>query len=52
MSHMEDDYYQFDEMHHMLIGERSRRTFKIGDVVRIKVLNADIANRTIDFSLV
>ena len=52
MSNMEDDYYQFDEMHHMLIGERRRRTFRIGDSVRIKVLNADIANRTIDFSLV
>ncbi|HOM42413.1 MAG TPA: ribonuclease R [Bacillota bacterium] len=52
MSNMEDDYYQFDEMHHMLIGERRRRTFRIGDSVRIKVLNVDIANRTIDFSLV
>lgn len=52
MSNMEDDYYQFDEMHYMLIGERRRRTFRIGDSVRIKVLNADIANRTIDFSLV
>jgi len=52
MSSMEDDYYQFDEMHHMLIGERRRRTFRIGYSVRIKVLNADIANRTIDFSLV
>ena len=52
MSNMEDDYYQFDETHHMLIGERRRRTFRIGDSVRIKVLNADIANRTIDFSLV
>ena len=52
MSNMEDDYYQFDEMHHMLIGERRRRTFRIGDSVRIKVLNADIANRTIDFSLI
>jgi len=36
----------------MLIGERRRRTFRIGDSVRIKVLNVDIANRTIDFSLV
>lgn len=52
MSNMEDDYYQFDETHHMLIGERRRRTFRIGDSIRIKVLNADIANRTIDFSLV
>lgn len=51
MSNMEDDYYQFDEVHHMLIGERRRRTFRIGDNVRIRVLNADVANRTIDFVL-
>lgn len=51
MSDIEDDYYLFDEVHHMLIGERTRRTFRIGDNVRIKVQNADIATRTIDFVL-
>lgn len=52
MSNMEDDYYQFDEIHHMLIGERRKRTFRIGDSVRIRVQNADISSRTIDFVLV
>jgi len=52
MSNMEDDYYQFDEVHHMLIGERHRRTFRIGDNVRIRVQNADITSRTIDFVLI
>jgi len=52
MSNMEDDYYQYDEVHHMLIGERRRRTFRIGDDVRIRVQNADITSRTIDFVLV
>jgi ribonuclease R len=51
MSNMEDDYYQFDEVHHILIGERHRRTFRIGDSIRIRVLNADITTRTIDFVL-
>ncbi len=52
MSNMEDDYYQYDEVHHTLVGERKRKTFRIGDNVRIRVQNADIANRTIDFVLV
>ncbi|HYE83513.1 MAG TPA: ribonuclease R [Clostridia bacterium] len=52
MSNMEDDYYQYDEVHHTLIGERKRKTFRIGDNVRIRVQGADIANRTIDFVLV
>lgn len=51
MSNMEDDYYQFDEVHHMLIGERQRKTFRIGDSVRIRVQSVDIASRTIDFVL-
>ncbi|KUO77527.1 MAG: ribonuclease R [Clostridia bacterium BRH_c25] len=51
MSNMEDDYYQYDEVHHTLIGERKRKTFRIGDNVRIRVLSSDIANRTIDFVL-
>ncbi|MGE5629753.1 MAG: ribonuclease R [Caulobacteraceae bacterium] len=52
MSDMEDDYYQYDEVHHTLVGERRRRTFRIGDSVRIRVQNADIAARNIDFVLV
>lgn len=52
MSNMEDDYYQYDEIHHMLIGERRKRTFRIGDSVRIRVQNADISSRTIDFVLI
>jgi ribonuclease R len=52
MSNMEDDYYQYDEVHHALIGERKRRTFRIGDNVRIRVQNADINSRTIDFVLI
>lgn len=52
ISNIEDDYYMYDEVHHMLIGERKKRTFKIGDEVRIKVASVDIASRTIDFVLI
>ncbi|MFZ5354698.1 MAG: ribonuclease R [Bacillota bacterium] len=52
ISNMEDDYYIFDEKHHMLIGERLKKTYKIGDVVKIRVVRADISTRTIDFILV
>lgn len=52
MSDIEDDYYLYDEVHHILVGERTRRTFRIGDSVRIKVQNSDIATRTIDFVLI
>ncbi len=52
MSNMEDDYYQYDEVHHMLLGERRKRVFRIGDSVRIRVQNADTSSRTIDFVLI
>lgn len=50
ISNIEDDYYLFDDKHHMLIGERTKKTYKIGDVVKIKVVRADVTSRSIDFS--
>ena len=52
ISNMEDDYYIFDEKNHSLIGERRKRTFRIGDVVKISVSKADPQARTIDFALI
>jgi len=51
ISALEDDYYVHDEKHHCLIGERTRKIYRLGDLARIKVLNASVANRTIDFIL-
>lgn len=49
ISAIEDDYYVYDEKHHCLIGERTRKIYRLGDSVRIKVAGASVANRTIDF---
>ncbi|MGB3964538.1 MAG: ribonuclease R, partial [Tepidanaerobacteraceae bacterium] len=43
VSHMEDDYYHFNEKTMALIGERTGKTFRIGDVVQVKVYNVNIA---------
>ncbi len=51
ISALEDDYYVYDEKHHCLIGERTRKIYRLGDTVRIKVLGASLAKRTIDFVL-
>ena len=52
MSSMEDDYYIYDDKHYCLIGERTRKTYRIGDSVTIMVTRADVAARQIDFILV
>jgi len=45
------DYYHFDEIRHVLSGERSGRKFRISDQVSVKVLSVSLAERKIDFEL-
>ena len=51
VSNMTDDYYQFAEGQMAMIGERSGNVFRIGDSVKIKVVNVDVEQRMIDFKL-
>jgi len=44
-----DDYYVYSEQDHTLTGERTNRRFRLGDKVRIKVINASVPRRQIDF---
>jgi ribonuclease R len=46
-----DDYYQYHENRYCLVGERTHRTFRIGDEVRVKVDRVDVERRHIDFGL-
>ncbi|MBF8981943.1 ribonuclease R [Lutibacter sp. B2] len=52
MSSLIDDYYIYDEENYLLIGERTKKTYRIGDDVKIKVIKADIDQREIDFMIV
>ncbi len=47
-----DEYFIYDEERKRLIGERSNKTYKIGDKVTIKVKRASKLLRQIDFELV
>jgi len=47
-----DDYYLFDEVRQKLIGERTRRVFQIGQEVRVRLKEVNIARRHINFELV
>lgn len=51
VSTMDDDYYQFDENTYALIGERTKKTYHIGDALEIVVLKANLVERTVDFAL-
>lgn len=52
MSNLEDDYYIYDEKHLSLIGERTKKIYRLGDEVKIKVSKVDIEFREIYFELV
>ncbi|OEC34283.1 ribonuclease R [Pseudomonas cuatrocienegasensis] len=45
------DYYHFDPVHHRLAGERTGRSFRLGDSVEVKVMRVDLDERKIDFEL-
>lgn len=46
------DYYHFDPVHHCLSGERSGRSFRLGDSVVVQVMRVDLDERRIDFELI
>lgn len=52
MGGLTDDYYHFDEKHMALIGERTSKVFRIGDEVKVRVANVNMAEHTIDFEMV
>ncbi len=51
-SNMIDDYYYFDEDKYYIIGEHTNKVYRLGDTVKIIVINTDLVKRTIDFMLV
>ena len=46
------DYYNFEAAHHRLVGERTRRVFRLGDRLNVIVTRVDVDERKIDFDLV
>lgn len=52
LTSLHDDYYHFQEDRYCLVGERTRKQFRVGDPVRVKVERVDVERRHIDFGLV
>ena len=43
-----DDYYNFDSKRYLLVGERSKKIYRLGQHVTVKVANVSIPKREID----
>lgn len=51
ISELQGDFYVFLEKQLALVGRRTKRTFRIGQPVRVKLTNVNVEQKEIDFSL-
>ena len=51
ISGLANDYYHFDAVKHRLVGERTRRSFRLGDKLWVRVMNVNLDERKVDFEL-
>jgi len=49
---MKDDHYQFDQDQYAMIGNKSKTMYQLGDEVIVKVKNADLTKKHLDFYMV
>ena len=49
---IKDDYYTFDEKQYALVGEISKSILQLGDEVIVKVKNADLVKKQLDFHFI
>jgi ribonuclease R/exosome complex exonuclease DIS3/RRP44 len=49
---IKDDYYQFDQDEYALIGQATKNKYQLGDEVVVKVKQADLVKKHLDFSLI
>jgi ribonuclease R len=47
-----DDYYTFDDKQYALVGEISKNVLQLGDEVWVKVKNADLVKKQLDFNYI
>ncbi|MGG7055296.1 ribonuclease R [Nitrosomonas sp. ANs5] len=52
ISELPSDYFHHDPVKHVLRGERSGKSFRLGDRLRVKLVRVDLETRKIDFVLV
>jgi ribonuclease R len=48
---LRNEYYHFDATRHTLTGEHSRKSFRLGDKVTVRVVRVDLDEKKIDFEM-
>jgi ribonuclease R len=48
---LSDDYYELDKKTYSLIGQKTKKRFRLGDKVRFKVIKGDLERKILDYAL-
>jgi ribonuclease R len=51
VSDLGNDYFHFDPARHQLMGERTRKRYRLGDRLQVEVVRVDLDTSRIDFTL-
>ena len=46
------DYFEFDEKNYCIIGQRTRKRYRLGDHVKVKVVRCNLEKKQMDYELV
>lgn len=46
------DFFTLDKKNFRIVGERTKKTFSLGDKIKVKLMSANLEERMLDFSLV
>ncbi|MDO4755294.1 MAG: ribonuclease R [Parabacteroides sp.] len=49
---LKDDFYEFDEKNYCLIGRRTKQIYRLGDAITIKIAQANLERKLLDFTIV
>ena len=47
---LENEYFEYDDLHKQLIGEKTKTVYKIGDKIKIKVIEANKNLKRVSFA--
>ena len=51
VSSLQGDYFEYNENAYEIVGQRTGKTYRLGQTVRVQVVKADRTTRTVDFEL-
>ena len=49
---LNDDFYELDKKTYSLVGQKTKKRYRLGDKVRFKVVSGDLERKTLDYKIV